>query len=178
MQETAAHSKNARTIGSLFKRFRRDREGVVAIEFILCAFPFFFLIFAILETAIVFASGIVLENGVKDVARQVLTGQLQTLGNDAPGEEDFRKLVCDEVSYFLACDKLEIDLQTFDTFSDIDLTYDPDNFGYSLGGSDQISVLRVYYKREWLTSILHGISEDDDGKIIISSVSAFRNEPF
>ncbi|MER0236789.1 TadE/TadG family type IV pilus assembly protein [Fulvimarina sp. MAC8] len=178
MQETACHRKNVRTIGSLFKRLRDDQEGVAAIEFMLCALPFFTLVFAILETAIVFAAGIVLENGVQGVARQILTGQLQSKGEDAPDKEEFRTLVCDKVSFYLACDKLEIDLQTFDTFSDIDLTYDPDKFGYNLGDSEEISVLRVYYKWEWLTSILHGISGDDDGKLIISSVAAFRNEPF
>ena len=178
MQDPVGHPGKVRTIGSLFKRFRRDQEGVAAIEFMLCALPFFTLVFAIFETAIVFAAGIVLDNGVHNVARQVLTGQLQSLGEDAPDQEEFRKLVCDQVSFFLACDKLEIDLKTFNSFSDISLSYEPDKFGYALGGSEQISVLRVYYQWEWVTSILHGISGNSDGKIILSSVAAFRNEPF
>ncbi|EAU40849.1 TadE-like protein [Fulvimarina pelagi HTCC2506] len=178
MRETAFHNSNARTLGSLFKRLRKDRGGVAAIEFVLCAFPFFALFLAIIETAILFTAGIVLESGVQGVARQILTGQLQSAGDEAPTKEEFKQLVCDRIDYFLACDKIQVDLKTFDDYSAIDLSYDPDGFGYDLGGSEDINVLRVFYEWEWQTSMLHALSGDDNGKLTFASVAAFRNEPF
>ena len=39
------------------RRFRRDRRGSAAVEFALIATPFFALLFAIIETSIVFFAG-------------------------------------------------------------------------------------------------------------------------
>ena len=60
------------------RRFRRNRRGSAAVEFALVAPVFFALLFAIIETALVFFAGQVLETITQDSARQILTGQAQT----------------------------------------------------------------------------------------------------
>ena len=50
------------------RRFRRNRRGSAAVEFALIATPFFALLFAIIETSIVFFAGQVLETGATGLA--------------------------------------------------------------------------------------------------------------
>ena len=62
------------------RRFRRNRRGSAAVEFALVAPVFFALLFAIIETAIVFFASQVLETITQDSARMIMTGQAQTAG--------------------------------------------------------------------------------------------------
>lgn len=164
-------------LGRLFRRWRRERDGVAAIEFAFCALPFFILLFAIIETGIILTAGIVLDNAVQRVGRLVMTGQLHQ-GDKLPSKEEFAELVCENITLPLTCDGLEIDLQTFNDFGSIDLSYDKDNLHYTMGDGEEISVLRAFYEWSWTTSLLHGLSDDPDGHVLLSSVAAFRNEPF
>src|SRR6202042_2973107 len=65
---------------NLLRRFRRNRRGSAALQFALVAPVFFALLFAIIETAIMFFASQVLETITQESARQVLTGQVQTAG--------------------------------------------------------------------------------------------------
>jgi Flp pilus assembly protein TadG len=58
----------------LARRFVRQQDGSVAVEFSLVAIPFLGLTFAILETALVFFAGQTLETAVTDSARLIMTG--------------------------------------------------------------------------------------------------------
>src|ERR1700755_2096632 len=60
------------------RRFGRSRRGSAAVEFALVAPVFFALLFAIIESAIVFFAGQVLETITQDSARLIATGQAQT----------------------------------------------------------------------------------------------------
>jgi Flp pilus assembly pilin Flp len=59
------------SIRHALRRFRRNRRGSSAVEFALVAPVFFALLFAIIETVIVFFAGQVLETGVQDAGRQL-----------------------------------------------------------------------------------------------------------
>src|ERR1700674_1936102 len=61
----------------IFRRFRRNRRGSAAVEFALVAPVFFALLFAIIETGIMFFANQVLESITQNAARQVPTGQAQ-----------------------------------------------------------------------------------------------------
>ena len=65
------------SIGNALRRLRRDRQGSAAVEFALVAPMFFGLLFAIIETAMVFFAGQVLETVTQDSARTIMTGQAQ-----------------------------------------------------------------------------------------------------
>src|ERR1700722_16143805 len=65
------------SVRNLLRRFRRNRRGSLAVEFALVAPVFFALLFAIIETAIVFFAGQVLESVTQTSARLIMTGQGQ-----------------------------------------------------------------------------------------------------
>ena len=59
------------------RRFGRDEGAVAAVEFALVAPVFLFLVFAILETSILYIIATVMEGEVALAARQIRTGELQ-----------------------------------------------------------------------------------------------------
>src|SRR5438105_15652862 len=92
------------SIRSKWRRFCRNRRGSAAIEFALIAPVFFALLFAIIETGIVFFAGQVLETGVQDAGRQLYTHQLQDKGlSAAQAKAEFRKDLFGRVSALLSC---------------------------------------------------------------------------
>ena len=69
----------------------RQQDGAAAVEFALVAAPFLALVFAIMETAMVFFAGQALETAAADSARLIMTGQAQTQGFD---QAKFKQEVC------------------------------------------------------------------------------------
>ena len=73
------------------------------------------LIFAILETAIVFFAGQVLETATADSARLVMTGQAQKGGLS---QEQFKAEVCKRVLGLFDCDGgIKVDVRTYSSFA-------------------------------------------------------------
>jgi Flp pilus assembly pilin Flp len=64
----------------VLRRLLRCEDGVAAVEFALVAAPFLALMFAIIETALVFFTGQYFETVVADSSRLIMTGQVQTQG--------------------------------------------------------------------------------------------------
>src|SRR4051812_32412430 len=75
---SAAHVLRLRVV----RRFLKKDDGAAAVEFALVATPFLALVFAIMETALVFFAGQTLETAAADSARLIMTGQAQTQGFD------------------------------------------------------------------------------------------------
>jgi Flp pilus assembly protein TadG len=164
--------------GWSLRRFRRDRSGATAVEFAILAVPFLFLTFATLETALLFMTQLTLDGGVEQVSRLVRTGQLDA---DELKPETFRKLICDRVNVFLSCDKLTIDLRSYSTFQEVDLSQPDASQQYGTktqaGSAKTIMALRVYYPWAPVTDFLKLLSSSN-GKITLASISAFRTEPY
>src|SRR5215470_4646164 len=89
----------------LLRRFGRNGRGSAAVEFALVAPMFFALLFAILETALMFFATQVLETITQNSARAVVTGQAQSdqvsacqvSGASAPCTADsFKTYVCSQ----------------------------------------------------------------------------------
>ena len=59
------------------RRFTRHQKGAAAVEFALVATPFLALLFAIIESALVFFAGQMLESAASDAGRMIMTGQAQ-----------------------------------------------------------------------------------------------------
>lgn len=169
------------TLRAFLRRFRRDRSGVTAVEFALIAGPFFFIIFAIIETALATTAGVFLNDAVNTAARNVLTGQVQASDMDADG---FRAQICDRVDVLMSCDRLKLDLRTYPAGTPIpdfqmkDGSIDSSTFCFDPGAQDTITVLRAYYEWPWTTAILNRLASDTNGNAILYSVAAFMNEPF
>ncbi len=166
------------------RRFRRNKDGAIAIEFAAVAAPLFAIIFAIMETGLVFLAGRVLDTGVYEGARLIRTGQAQSAGFDV-GE--FRTRVCDRLGGLFNCDDLKFDVRTYPNFSSITLTppvnedgeVEEDDFAFELGGGGEVMVVRVFY--EWPIVVPYfgnDMSNLANGRRLLASASTFRNEPF
>ena len=93
------------------RRFVRKEDGSSAVEFALIAAPFMALIFAILETALVFFSGQALETAVADASRLILTGQAQTQGMS---QTTFKDAVCARIFGLFDCQSgVYVDVKKF-----------------------------------------------------------------
>src|SRR5215831_14336154 len=104
-----------------WRRFRRNRSGSAAVEFALVAPMFFALLFAIIETAMMFFASQVLETIAQDSARVVLTGQAQSgtvaacavSGVGTPCTQGtFKAYVCTQIPALFDCNSLYVDVQS------------------------------------------------------------------
>ncbi len=66
-----------RAYADLARRIRRREDGVTAVEFALVAPVFMFLVFAILETSLMYVVATVMQGEVALTTRIIRTGQLQ-----------------------------------------------------------------------------------------------------
>ncbi len=178
------------------RSFARDEKGAVAIEFAILALPFFALIYAILETSIVFLAGQILDSAVQDASRRIRTDQ-----PEAASGELFRAEICERLYGMFDCSKLKVRVEVIETFSaaavvaPIDPECDPEADdedeieteedcwtiveAYNGGGRDEIVLVQVFYK--WPTIVnLPGIDHTTlaDGTRLLSAVRVFMNEPF
>jgi Flp pilus assembly protein TadG len=175
---------SAATATKALRRFRRNRRGSAAVEFALVAPVFFALLFAIIETAIVFFAGQVLETVTQDSARMIMTGQAQTGGYT---QAQFKTYVCGKISVLFDCvNGIYVDVKSYPGFSSVSINDPIDaskNFvppnNYSAGGPGDIVVVRLFY--QWplfVTGLGYNISNLAGSKRLLSATAAFRNEPY
>jgi Flp pilus assembly protein TadG len=172
------------TVRKTLRRFRRNRRGSAAVEFALVAPVFFALLFAIIETAIVFFAGQVLETVTQDSARMIMTGQAQTTGYS---QSDFKTYVCGKITVLFDCaNGISIDVRSYSAFSSVSISNPIDaskNFvppnNYSPGGPGDIVVVRLFY--QWpliVTGLGYNIANLTGSKRLLTATAAFRNEPY
>lgn len=170
---------------SAVRRLLRQQDGAAAIEFGLVAAPFLALVFAIMETAIIFFAGQALETAAADSARLIMTGQAQTAGYD---QAKFKEQVCARIYGLFNCNAgLYVDVKKYTSFSGISTSKPVDangnvqtsNFGYQPGGPGDIVVVRLVYQWPVYVSLLGlNLSDVSGGKRLLLSTVAFRNEPY
>jgi Flp pilus assembly protein TadG len=107
-------------------RFRRNRSGSAAVEFAMIAPMFFALLFAIMETGLVFLGGQMLETGVQDASRLFYTSQ-------SPTKAEYTAAVCSRVSALMDCTKLDVDVRSYNPGVTITITDPIDNSGNYAG---------------------------------------------
>ena len=166
------------------RRFARGNDGIAAVEFGIVAAPFLALMFAIMETAIVFFASQTLETAVADSSRLIMTGQVQT-GNFT--ETKFKQAVCAKILGLFDCaNGIKIDVKKYSGFSSINNSKPIDakgnlltNFGYDPGKQGDIVVVRLMYEWPIYVSLLgFSLSDLSGGKRLIMATAAFRNEPY
>lgn len=165
-------------------RFGRDQRGATAVEFGLVAIPFIALMFAILETALVFFAGQTLETATINAARLIRTGQAQQQGLSAAA---FKDKVCSQVMALFDCTaQLKVEVSTFPSFATVDLSKPVDaggnlktSFNYAPGKGGDIVVVRAFYEWPVFVKLLGlDLSNMGNGSHLLSATAAFRNEPF
>lgn len=183
---------SARAINKALRRFRRNRRGSAAIEFALVAPLFFVLLFAVIETALVFFASQVLENGTQDSARLMLTHQAQDAGMT---QSQFSQDLCNRVKLLFTCDAtlsspLVISVKSYRPGVAIPATdlADPIASGtftgtpaYEASNPGDTVLVRTFY--QWplfVTQLGYNIANLGSGsnsKRLLASTYAFRVEP-
>jgi Flp pilus assembly protein TadG len=165
------------------RRLVREQDGAAAVEFALVAAPFLAMVFAIIETAMVFFAGQALETAAADSARLIMTGQAQNAGFD---QAKFKQAVCGKIYGLFNCSGgLSIDVKSYPSFAAIPSAKPitngnlDNNFGYSPGTPGDIVVVKLMYQWPVYVSLLGlNLSDLSNGKRLLMSTVAFRNEPY
>src|SRR5207247_8327056 len=114
--------------------------------------------FAIMETAVIFFDGQVLETAAADSARLIMTGQAQTQGYS---QAQFKTAVCAKIYGLFNCTAgLYIDVKNYTSFASVSTgkpinngVFDP-NTTYAPGGPGNIVVVRLMYQWPVYVSLL------------------------
>ena len=175
------------------RRYLKNKEGTAAIEFAILAIPFFMLLFAVLELAIVFFINSTLNHAVSEAGRQIRTGNFQACGT----QDNFKKLVCENMSGLGNCEKrLRVDVVTGNNFGSVALPQPPEppepdpkdpNATDDIPNGEWINttanapvVIRgLYYHKLVLPPQLTRLeSIEGKGIRLLNATTAFKNEPF
>jgi len=165
------------------RAFRRRDDGTAAVEFGFVTAPFLAVLFAIMETAMVFFASQTLETAVADSSRLILTGQAQTA---AMTQAAFKQAVCARIYGLFDCaGGMTVDVQKYTAFASADLSRPVDEDGnvkpgtYNPGGPCEVVVVRLIYQYPVYLSMM-GFDLDDMGgnKRLLVATSVFRNEPY
>ena len=171
---------------NIWRRFGRNRRGSAAVEFALVAPVFFALLFAIIETAIVFFAGQVLETMTANASRLIMTGTEQNTVAAALQKDDFKQKVCNQIPALFTCGSISVDVQTVPTFSNVTFSSPIDANGiftppnnYLPGGAGSIVIVRVFYPWQlFVTGLGLNISNMAGSKRLLTATAVFQNEPY
>lgn len=192
-----AAERESRAGHSVIRRFRRSENGATAVEFGFVALPFFMLIWAIIETGLMFWTNQVLEESLSQASRVLLTGESRSRYSSTTASVNtaaFRDDVCARAMNMIDCSKLAIDVRTYGDFSAASTgtsssnplagrNLDTSSFSYRQPDANQIVVVRAVldYKlflTSWASTSLANIGSADSGRRGIVASVAFRAEPF
>jgi len=179
----STHVRSYHNFKRLAERLRRDRKGATAVEFAIVALPFFALMAAIMETALVFFATMMMEHGLAHSAREIRTGQLQLAGGSA---ESFRSSLCGRAGAILSCERVEIDVRTLASFGSapgLPLNQsgqiDTGGLTFAPGDAGDIVMVRAFYEWQLITPGLGlGLANTGGNRRLLTAAIAFRNEPF
>ena len=170
---------------SLTRRRTRAREGSTAVEFALLAFPFFILLFGILEIGMLLLLDAVVETAVSDAGLLVRTGQAQ---QQAMTPQLIKQKLCDQMSVFAGdCpSRAFIDVRVVDAFSNpvapdpfASGVFDSSKLDFKPGGPGDRVLVRIWYEHPIVTPFIsQALSRTTDHKVWLTTSLAFRNEPY
>jgi Flp pilus assembly protein TadG len=185
------------TVRNALRRFRRNRSASAAVEFALVAPIFFALLFAIIETAIIFFASQVLETITQDSARLIATGQSQTgqvTGCATTGctQVQFQNYVCNQFPALFSCtgsNGIFVDVESCPSASgfacvafnsQIDSSgHFINNMQYNPGGPGYIVVVKLFY--QWplfVTGLGYNIANLSGSQRLLTATAVFKNEPY
>ena len=170
------------------RKFARDDRGVTMIEFGLLAIPFFAIIGATLETALVFMASQILDSAVYDASRTVRTGQAQSASMT---ETQFRTAICNGLYGMFDCSQLRIRVSVITDFASATVANPVDTTNctptcqwqlvqaYNPGVGSDIVMVQAYYKWPVILNFAgFNLMDQPDGTRLLGAVRVFRNEPF
>lgn len=167
----------------LLRSLSKDRKGSAAIEFAILALPFFVVIFAIAEIAVMYFVDSGLDAALHKAVRQVRVGVAKSGNWDV---KKFKEVVCGELSFSFDCSsKLKVRATVVTDMSSVPRT-SPVSGGnlnvtedFDLGDSGSYVLVQAYLP--WNPTFkLYSISSAQlsDGSYVLGSSELIKNEPF
>jgi len=189
---------------TLLGRFRRAQGGQMAIEFAFLAIPFLFMLFSVLELALVFLLSASLDTAMEDAARQIRTGGFQTANGTKTldvQKQEFKTIVCSRMLWLASgCQaSLNVDVRYWAEAAPAKWSAantEPDPYApetdpvtgettikfttdFQTGGPKDIVLVRGYFRWVLLTPFLsQALKSPEYGVTIVNSTQTFRNEPY
>lgn len=176
-----------------FGAFRRDERGVYIVEFALLAFPFFGLLFSLIEVAFATYVSTGLQAAVTEAARKVMTGEAQQQ-NYANSASFVSSLLCPTTGKRLMpsnvdCSKLIVDVRAAADFSTADMgrSFYKSTPTFCLGRPGTIVVLRVIYPLgavlpislyDQYVGLVNDVPNNAGWKHLLMGSAAFMTEPY
>ncbi len=164
------------------RKFGKATRGTAAVEFALVAAPFFLLLGAIMELAMVFTLDSVLEAATMETGRMIRTGEADAQGFDAAR---FKDEVCSRMSVWSGdCQaRATVDVRVIGSFNtELPAPSKPEDLKdcYNGGGPGSLVLARVWYRQPVITPLLdQAVSRIDDQRTaLLQATTAFKNEPF
>ena len=154
------------------------------MELALLAPILMYQLMGIVEVSLMFFAAVNIDGAAIDAARRLRTGQAQNTGD---AQTDFSTSFCASLSGTLPCGSVFYDVRTVASFSSVSLlteidpdTGEPITYGFTAGGANDITVVRVMYFWNFTTPLIGQFFETIGGtnkRLLISTV-VFQNEPY
>jgi Flp pilus assembly protein TadG len=166
------------------RKLLRREDGAVMIEFAVVATPFLALLFAIMESALLFLASQTLETAAQNSSRLILTGQAQNQGYSTTS---FQTAVCSSLASFFNCNNVLVDVRTVPNFSSANTCLPvqngqlQNNFTFTPGNPGDIVVVRLMYQWPVYVSLLglaSALSNMSGNNNLLMATASFRNEPY
>lgn len=164
-------------------RWRKNEDGVTAVEFALVGLPFLFMIIGIIEMALMFTAQSLLEASTSQAAREIRTGAVQQGG----GEDAFTDAMCGFARVFIPCDKIQYQVVSMESFNDAEEfpppSYDEDgnleDQGFDPGGVSDVVMIRTSYTYPIKTPLMQVVLTNNNGTSrVMTSTIVLRTEPY
>ncbi len=171
-------------VGVFIKSFFKSNRGTTAVEFSLIAAPFIFMLIGLIEMALMFASASLLEGSASTAARLIRTGQVQQAGGS---QALFEQTLCDFAEPLIACDDLQYQVYSVDSFEDADdlpdAEFDADgnlsDTTYDPGGVSDVVLIRVAYHYRITTPLLQTfLTNNGDNTRTMMATIVLQTEPY
>ena len=168
---------------AIHKSLCKETDGVTAVEFSLVAFPFFLIVFGIIEIGFFYGASTLLESGTLDSTRIIRTGQISQEGDPAAA---FEAELCNRVNILINCAELQHEVvaipdQDFFRANDFPAQFDADGAflprGFDEGGPSDVILIRSFYRYPFLVPLI-GDLISPDGEAVLLSTAVIRNEPY
>jgi hypothetical protein len=163
--------------------FGADQSASTMVEFAFIAPPLLFMIMGIFQVGLVFLTSLALDNAATELGRQVRTGEAQ---KQYPDLTKFREAICREGNGLVQCNTsdLWVDVQKLPP-GPVSLGWPVDEKGefkdegkYEPGKGGDTILVRVFYRYPvWLPMVGAAMANLPNGRRLIVSSAAFRNEP-
>lgn len=175
----------------MVRRFGRNRKGSAIVEFALIAPVFIALLFAIIESSLMFFASEALNTINDNAARLIRTGQAQTTYSNVNAY--LQQVICNPAPVLFTCNPsngttngISVDIKSYSSFQTVSISsqivngsFDTSTLSYSLGGSCDVVVARLFYKWPFfVTGLGFNVSNLNGNQRLLVATAVFRNEPY